>query len=84
LGFHCREFQLTKRTNPLGTTVLYSNQSQTNLLLKIAAASTFISLSQATNFVLLENSAVGAQNAGQKQSILYYLVFHNWNVNSNL
>jgi hypothetical protein len=64
---------LPKNAQPLGTTVLYSNQSQTNLLLKIAAASTFISLSQATNFVLLETQfAVGAKNAGQKQSILFY------------
>jgi hypothetical protein len=31
LGFRCREFRLPKtRTNPLGTTVLYSNQNQIN------------------------------------------------------
>jgi hypothetical protein len=61
------------RTNPLGTTVLYSNQSQTNLLLKMAAASTFYFVEPGYKFCSLGklNSAVGAQN-GQKQSILFY------------
>jgi hypothetical protein len=63
------------KTRKKGTTVLYSNQSQTNLLLKMAAASTFISLSQATNFVLLENSIqVRRQNAVRSKIYFYYLV----------
>jgi hypothetical protein len=65
------------RTNPFGTTVLYSNQkSNKSPNKKITSASFLFRLAKQRIFVLLENSTrvLEHQNVGRKQSIFLNLI----------